>query len=54
MGQAIPTRCPNGLPELSPFQVYDTEEAERAIASAEANVNAVKRCLLAFQIALLG
>ena len=31
----IPTRYPNGLPELTPADVYDSSDAEQAIASAE-------------------
>lgn len=32
----IPTRCPNGLPDLTPSEVYDDSEAEHAAADAEA------------------
>ena len=30
----IPTRYPNGLPDLSPFEVYTDVEAQAAIAAA--------------------
>lgn len=31
----IPTRCPNGLPDLTPSEVYTRREADEAIAAAE-------------------
>jgi HEPN domain-containing protein len=31
----VPTRHPNGLPDLAPFQAYTREQAVRALAAAE-------------------
>jgi HEPN domain-containing protein len=31
----VPTRYPNGLPDLTPAEVYSPEDAERAIQAAE-------------------
>jgi HEPN domain-containing protein len=36
----VPTRYPNGLPELAPFEVYTAEEARTAIESAGGVVRA--------------
>ena len=38
----IPTRYPNGLPELSPFQIYDSDDAEQALTSGAVILQAVK------------
>ena len=36
----VPTRYPNGLPDLTPGQVYTQEDAERALRAAEALLEA--------------
>ncbi len=41
----IPTRYPNGLPELTPSEVYTDEEAGKAIESSKAIINKVKSIL---------
>ena len=41
----IPTRYPNGLPELTPSEVYTKEEAGKAIESSKAIINKVKSIL---------
>jgi HEPN domain-containing protein len=41
----IPTRYPNGLPELTPSEVYTDEEAGKAIKSSKAIINRVKSIL---------
>ena len=41
----IPTRYPNGLPELSPFQVYSEKDSEEAINAAEDIISTVKKYL---------
>jgi len=38
----IPTRYPNGLPELTPSEAYSDEEAGRAIESSKAIIDKVK------------
>ena len=38
----IPTRYPNGLPELTPSEVYTEEEAGKAIESSKAIINKIK------------
>jgi len=38
----IPTRYPNGLPELTPSEVYIEEEAQKAIESSKAVIEKVK------------
>lgn len=38
----IPTRYPNGLPELTPSEVYTKKEAQKAIKSAKAIIKKVK------------
>jgi HEPN domain-containing protein len=41
----IPTRYPNGLPDLTPGQVYRQEDADRALAAARALVTACQQWL---------
>jgi len=41
----IPTRYPNGLPDLAPADAYGLEEAEAAIADATEIVEAVRRLI---------
>lgn len=41
----IPTRCPNGLPGLTPGQVYTRPEAVRGSETARALVAACRRWL---------
>lgn len=41
----IPTRYPNGLPELSPDQAYFEEDAREAVASAGEIIGCVERLL---------
>ncbi|MCS6908339.1 MAG: HEPN domain-containing protein [Anaerolineales bacterium] len=41
----IPTRYPNGLPDLTPGQVYRLEEAQQAIEKAEYFVRQSERLL---------
>jgi len=38
----IPTRYPNGLPDLTPGQVYTREDAQRGLAAASALVAACR------------
>ena len=38
----IPTRYPNGLPDMIPAEVYTLEEARAAVASARAIIDLVK------------
>ena len=42
---SIPTRYPNGLPDLTPFEVYTDAEAQAAIAAAGGVVAACERLL---------
>lgn len=42
----IPTRYPNGLPDLTPFEVYTEGEAQAAIAAAGGVVAVCERFLL--------
>jgi HEPN domain-containing protein len=39
----VPTRYPNGLPEMTPAEVYTDREARQAIAGAQAIVDGVRR-----------
>mgnify|MGYP001294600483 CR=1 FL=1 len=41
----MPTRYPNGLPDLTPGQVYRQEDAERGRAAAHFLIPACRRCL---------
>lgn len=41
----IPTRYPNGLPELTPSEAYTEEEAGKAIESSKAIIEKVKSIL---------
>lgn len=41
----IPTRYPNGLPDLTPGQVYGAADSARGIAAAMSIVNACRRWL---------
>jgi len=41
----IPTRYPNGLPDLTPFEVYTDVEAQAAIAAAGGVIAACERLL---------
>jgi len=41
----IPTRYPNGLPDLTPGQIYGKEDAERGIEAAERLIAASRECL---------
>ena len=41
----IPTRCPSGLPDLTPGQVYHAEDARAALEDAEAIVAECRRCV---------
>jgi len=38
----IPTRYPNGLPELTPSEVYTEEEAQKAIESSKVIIEKIK------------
>jgi HEPN domain-containing protein len=42
----IPTRYPNGLPDLTPGQVYQLEDARRGITAARELVNGCREWLL--------
>ncbi len=39
----IPTRHPNGLPDLTPGQVYEKEDAQRAMTAAQELVSKCKK-----------
>ena len=41
----IPTRYPNGLPDMIPAEVYTLDEASNAIAQAQKILNAIKPLL---------
>ena len=41
----IPTRYPNGLPDLTPSEVYTEEEASRAIESSKIIFEKIKKIL---------
>ncbi len=41
----IPTRCPNGLPDLTPGQVYRAGDAERALEAAHRLTDACREWL---------
>ena len=41
----IPTRYPNGLPDLTPSEVYTEEEAYRAIESSKIIFEKIKKIL---------
>ena len=41
----IPTRYPNGLPELTPADIYDESDAEHAIVAAEQLISWVENYL---------
>jgi HEPN domain-containing protein len=41
----IPTRYPNGLPDLTPGQSYEATDAEQAIEKAEFFINKVNAIL---------
>jgi len=41
----IPTRYPNGLPDLTPGQVYHAEDARAALEDAEAILTECRRCV---------
>ncbi len=41
----IPTRYPNGLPDLTPGQVYTLDDAERGLVAARALVSACREWL---------
>lgn len=43
----IPTRYPNGLPDLTPGQVYRLEDAQRGIAAAQGLLRSCKKWLAA-------
>lgn len=42
----IPTRYPNGIPDLTPGETYAAEDAEEAINGAMRILDAVQPCLL--------
>ena len=42
----IPTRYPNGLPDLTPSEVFTEEEASKAIESSKFIIEEVKKMLL--------
>jgi len=41
----IPTRYPNGLPDLTPGEVYREDDSDRGLRSAEARISGVTRLL---------
>jgi len=41
----IPTRYPNGLPDLTPSEVYTEEEASKAIESSKIILDQIKKIL---------
>ncbi len=41
----IPTRYPNGLPDITPDLAYEQEDAESAIAASESVINRVREYL---------
>ena len=41
----IPTRYPNGLPDLTPSEVYTNEEANKAIESSKAIIEQIKNLI---------
>lgn len=41
----IPTRYPNGLPDLTPGEVYREDDSTRGLSSAEALISGVTRLL---------
>ncbi len=41
----IPTRYPNGLPDLTPHEVYTKDQAQRAHEAAAAVINLVRQLL---------
>ena len=41
----IPTRYPNGLPELTPSEVYTEEEASKAVESSTIILEQIKKIL---------
>jgi len=41
----IPTRYPNGLPDLTPSEVYTEEEASKAIESSKIIIEEIKKML---------
>jgi len=41
----IPTRYPNGLPDLTPSEVYTGEEASKAIKSSKIIIEEIKKML---------
>ena len=45
----IPTRYPNGLPDLTPGQVYRQEDATRGLEAARLLVTACRHWLEAYQ-----
>ncbi|MHB1253653.1 MAG: HEPN domain-containing protein [Candidatus Humimicrobiaceae bacterium] len=42
----IPTRYPNGLPDLTPSEVFTEEEASKAINSSEILIGDIKKMLI--------
>ena len=42
----IPTRYPNGLPDLTPAQVYRLDDAMRAVEAARALVTACRNYIM--------
>ena len=45
----IPTRYPNGLPDLTPSEVYTKDEASKAVKSSKIILEQVKRLLQNFK-----
>jgi HEPN domain-containing protein len=45
----IPTRYPNGLPDLTPGQVYTQEDAQRGMDAADALVSACRDWLMQYE-----
>lgn len=43
----IPTRYPNGLPDLAPFQVYGEEDAGQGILAAQGILDALRPLIMA-------